>query len=380
MTLDRFDLQDLIGVLTWGAAYDEYHDMYQEYYATGLQQFLSRYRVRMKTIPLQRRPALLRGFRRIRASSKIARVMGRRFGQAIDRVAGVVAGKRRPPSGEFHPLVGQYHFHFASGRTVRLAVDSSDGGEIASESLLSQSDVYAKTNYRNDLAYDSKVMPLCNGNPLILPYLSLLRGHRVPDARYDLCFIVRVWGGRAEAEGIEHNLRLLEAVNKAKCNKLILAYLVAGDLEEQENRLRRLGIATTRAPLSLRAIWEASASASINIIRLGMHNCVPWRYMDLLAMGSCTVFDQSPQTIWSPAVVDRRHYLHLGVMTKPDQPLASDDRYNDVTSQIESYVADRRLQNEIRVESADYFDHHSCPEALGRQLMEHVLQHREVRK
>jgi hypothetical protein len=365
-------LPGLVAVSAWTAAYDYYHDRYQAYYKTGLHQALAESGVRLVARPLHRFPRVLRSLRRARSSPRLATIMGRGLGPAIDSLAAAIAGRRTARSGEFHPLAGQYEFTLAGGRTLRLVVDVQDAGEVASESLLGKCDVYAKSNYRLDCRYPDRVVPVCNGNPITLPYLSSLRALRDRPPEYDICFIVRVWGGRDEEAGVEHNLRLLEAVNKARCTKRLLAYLVTGDLDRQEERLRAQGIPTTRVLMAPLELWTASASARTNVIRLGMHNCIPWRFLDLLAMGACVVFDQAPQTVWAPQLVSGEHYLDLGVPTTPDLPLAPDANYEAIPDRIESFVRDRERASQLRARAAQYFDRHACPLAVGRQLLAHL--------
>jgi hypothetical protein len=255
---------------------------------------------------------------------------------------------------------------------VKLFLDAQARGEIPEDAHLENCDVYAKSNYRYDALYPSPVVPLCTGNPLILPHLSGLRDLRERPPEYDLCFVVRVWGGRNEDDGVEHNLRLLEAVNKARCRKRVLAYLVAGNVDRQESRLAAQGIETTREPVSLRRLWEISASARMNLIRLGMHNCIPWRFIDLLAMGACPVFDQSPQTQWAAPLHEGTHYLQLGAETSPDAPLAADEAYDQIPARIEEYVRQTALTEAVRTSAAEYFDRHACPVAVGRRLIRYA--------
>ena len=361
------DWSELTGVTTWTAAYDYVHDRYQAYYAAGLGAALAEVGAALDVRPLHRMPRALRALRRVRSSYRLAGLMRRGGGRALDGVAGLLAGRRVPSSGRFHPLVGQYDFTFRGGRTVRLVVDAQDSGHLADEELLGRCEVYAKTNFRPDHSYPHKVVPSANGNPLVLPHIPLLRSLRHRPPEYDICFVVRVWGGRDEEAGVEHNLRLLEEVNRAPGRKFLLGYLVAGDVAAHERRLRKHGIPTTRSPLPLRQLWEVSAASRVNVIRLGMHNCVPWRFMDMLAMGACVVLDQPPQTAWPAPLVPGTHYLDLGAVTPPEGGTAAD--YGSVPAEIERVLGDERAEREVRGAAADYFDRHACPVAVGRELL-----------
>ena len=370
----------LVAAYAWTAAYDYFHDPYQAFYKAGLQQALAEIGLRLIDRPLHRYPRVLHPLRRVRFARQLDPIMRRGLGPAIDRLAAAIAGRQTAPSGlfnvcsstEFHSLAGRYEFAFASGQRAHLVVDVWDDGEVASKSLLAKCDVYAKSNYRVDRGYPSWVVPVCNGNRLIVPCVSSLRALRNRPPQYDVCCIVRVWGGRDEEAGVEHNLRLLEAVKKARCTKRLLAVLVTGDVDRQEKRLRAQGIPTTRVPIGLRKLWNTSASALTNVIRLGMHNCIPWRFMDMLGMGACVVFDQAPQTMWAPPLVSGEHYLDLGITTTPDLPLAPDASYKAIPDRIESFVRERDRAYQLRARAAQYFDQYACPLAVGRQLLAHV--------
>jgi hypothetical protein len=360
-------------VVTWSAAYDYCHDRYQAYYLAGLTAAAEAAGVPVTVHQLQRLPGVLRALRRVRSSYRLTRLMKTRLADGVDGIARLVGGNRTPPSGVFHPLVGQYVFEFEGGKTVRLAVDAQDSGELALPDAGSVFPLYAKTNYHADGVYPEFVIPECNGNPLILDKLPELTASRTQPAEYDVCCVVRVWGGQDEEEGVEHNLRLLEAVNKANVRKYLLAYLVTGDIDRQEARLRAQGIPTTRQPMPLQRLWQVSASSRINIIRLGMHNCVPWRYMDMLAMGTCVVFDQPPQTVWPVPLEEGKHYLHLGLLTPRGQARADDARYTAVPELLTQYVCHASLVDAIRSQTAAYFDQHAHPAAVGRRLLSKVL-------
>jgi hypothetical protein len=365
---------DLAAATTWTAAYDEFHDFYQEFYLAGLRDALGPVPLRAES--LQRLPGVMRALRRVRTSYRLAGVMRRGAGRVLDGVARAVGGGRVPPSGGFHRLAGQYEFAFRDGKTVRLVVDAQDSGALADEGLLDRCDVYAKANYRTDTAYPPRVVPAVNGNPLVVPHVPLLRSLRGAGPKYDICCVVRVWGGSDEAAGVEHNLRVLEAVNRAPGKKFLLGYLVAGDVAAQEDRLRAQGIPTTRHPMPLRELWEASAAARVNVIRLGMHNCVPWRFLDLLAMGACVALEQPPQTVWPPPLLAGEHYADLGARTDVARPLATDAEYAAIPDRLGRLLQDAAQVDRLRAGAAAYFDAHASPAAVGRYLLDQVAKAR----
>jgi hypothetical protein len=348
--------------------YDYWHDRYQAYYREGLRRYLCQQGERLDVRSIPRFPKVLALLRAVRNSSRVRGAFGPAapsVHRSLDRFATMLGGKRSAPWGLFHPLVGQYQFHI-DGVQTRVCLDASDSGNICSPELLEQCDLYLKTNYWKGRQYDPRVVPFYNGNPLILSHLGRLRSMRSRPAEYDFCFVVRVWGGRDEVEGVEHNIRLLEAAARVPGRKFLHAYLVAGDTAALSERLFKQGIRCSTSPLPLKELWRIGAASRLNIIRLGMHACVPWRMIDLLALGACPVLDQPPLTVWPEPLREGAHFLHLSAVATPGACMADERAYSDIPARLKQFLADDRLIQEIRANAADYFDQHLTPEAVGR--------------
>lgn len=248
------------------------------------------------------------------------------------------------------------------------------GGWI-DDRMLAWSDVYLKTNYWPTVAYSPKVQPFVNADPLVIPQLDTFRAYRSLPKEYDVSMVVRVWGGRDEVEGVEHNLRLLEAVSRARCSKFLYAYLVAGDIGAATRRLERLGIPCGVDPLPPRRLWRISAASRLNVIRLGMHYCIPWRVTGALAIGSAIVLDRAPLTRWPEPLEDRVNYLALGTVTGVDRPLATDAQYDAIPSAIEGWLADGELASRIGRNNGAYYDWLVDPERVGEQIVAAAERH-----
>lgn len=359
-------------VVAHGAPYDYCHDRYQAYYAEGIRQYVEAHGGRFLTVNLTRFPNVQRRLRRLRSSHRLNRMLSNGKGvlRGIDALARAVGGS---PGAGFHPLVGRYLFRFDNGRELKVCVDAADAGAIASDELLDWCDVYFKTNYWIGHQYPPAVVPLYNGNPLVVAKRESLLELRRSDVRWDVCFVVRVWGGDDEVGGIEHNLRLLEAVNRVKCRKFLLAYLVSGDLKQQMKRLQAQSIPYTTEPMRLAELWHTSACSRLSILRLGMHGCLPWRMTDVLAMGACPVLDQRPNTTWSPPFVEGENFLNLNAAIEPGSNLAADSAYEAIPAKLETFLETKTVANAIRARNATYFDECVSPEATGRQICQAVL-------
>ena len=286
----------------------------------------------------------------------------------MDGLAGCLGARCRP----CYPAVGQYTFRFTNGRQIIAGIDTHDSGQVRNRSLLAESDVYFTTNYWIDGDFDCNSVPMYNCNPLVLRHLGMLRQMRLQPETYDVCLVVRVWGGQDEVEGIEHCIRLLEAVARARGRKFLLAYLVAGDAGALAERLNKAGVASTTPPLPIKDLWRIAAQSRVNIIRLGMHHCVPWRMCDLLALGACPVLDQPLKTVWPVPLRNGSHYSTLNLVTSPGRPTADEESYRCVHDVLDSLLCDSERVERLRRATADYSDEHLQPEHVGRSICEAV--------
>jgi hypothetical protein len=269
-------------------------------------------------------------------------------------------------------LVGEYLYWRGPHRS-KVCIDSHDSKAINSPVLLEDCDVYLKTNYWPGQDYDSRVRPFYNCNPVVLPYIEKLKAMRNQPPVFDLCFIVRVWGGPTGIEGIEHCMRLLEAVAKVRAKTFLLAQLLIGDTDAQARRLRQSGIPTTTTRYSLKQLWEVTARSRLNLSRLGNHHCMSWRMTDNLALGACTVLEQHPKTLWPTPLVPNQHYYSLDATTSNEVPVAPDFHYAAIPEVLNELLSQRDLHEEMRRQSAQYFDDHLHPLQIGRHIHD-VLQ------
>jgi len=351
-------------VEAFGRPYDYWYDRYQTYYREALRAHCTATGAAFAVVPTTRLPRILAPMRRVR-DRYLARLPGRWATAGADGLAHLLEGPLHMPSSHFHNAVGQYRFRTEDGATVNVCIDSADYPELRSPELVEWSDLYLKANRWPSETYPPNVRPVVNGDPMILPRISELRAQRSAEKEIDVCFVVRVWGGRREVEGIEHNLRLLEAVNRADCSKLLLAYLVAGDIPEISARLRRSGIPTTTRPVPPRTLWRLMAKSRLNVIRLGMHDCIPWRMAGSLAIGAAVVLDQPPRAEWPEPLREGVNYLSLGCV--PDHG-SVDDRYDSIPALILEWLADRPRLEAVTRSNEQYFDDHVAPERVGASI------------
>ena len=357
--------------------YDEKHDRNARYYFEGLRRVMAAVGGRYEEVSMCRRPELLGVMRDVRRAYRLRPLYQRAewLPATLDRVARRIEGPIHTPSGLFHDDSAQCTVTFPGGREVKVCVQSDDTGTRFDPGILAWSDLCFKTNYWPSLAYPTKVVPSVNADPLVIPQIRTFRSHRALPKAHDVCMVVRVWGGQDEIEGVEHNLRLIEAVSRARCSKFLYAYLVAGDVEASRRRLERQGIPCGVHPLPSDDLWRASAAARLNVVRLGMHYCIPWRVTGALAIGSALVLDRAPFTRWPEPLTEDVHYVSLGTETSVDQPLATDAQYAAIPEKIEAWLAQPDLAARIGRNNADYYDRFAAPERVGEHTVRTAARH-----
>ena len=351
-------------VIAYTFPFDRTHDIYQEYYRASLTAALKWRRLQLKEKTGSLFPSVVRQLRRVKESYRLNRMAaGLLAGRSAQRAARLLT---RGPLSSLNPPVGQYVFRF-HGFDMKIALDSTDPGAIARSDLLSESDMYFKTNYRRDIDYPSKVHPLPNANPLVLRHLGLARSLRRSPQDNDLFAFFRVWGGKDEVEGIEHNIALFELLDRVHCKKQLIAYLVCGDIDAIARRLRRVNVACRTEPMPLKELWTRGSRARLHIVRHGMHNCVPWRMTDVLALGGCPVLDFPMSTKWPHSLVDGRNYLQLNAQD------VSGAGAQEAVSAVESWLRSPRLVETVQSNNVQYFEDYLSPRALGRYICDVVV-------
>ena len=350
--------------------YAPFHDVYQRYYQEGLRAHAAATSARFELEALSPLPGLLRRLRTVRDRNFAGRLHVPRANAIFDAVGHRLEGPLLTPSGLFEPTVGQYLLTYADGSERRLCIDASDPPEIANDELRAWCDVYLKTNYWGERSYPQNVRPMVNGDPLMLGRLDELKRRRSAPKTVDLSFVVRIWGGGDGVAGIEHNVRLLEAVNRARCDKRLLAIVLAGDVEQTLRHLRRIGVPATTRGISPRELWDLTAASRLNVFRLGLHYCVPWRMTGSLAVGSCIVLDRPPLSRWPEPLREGVNFLSLGALVAPDAPVAADAQYDEIPERIEEWLGRPEPLAEIGKANGSYFDGFLAPEQVGRQVVE----------
>ena len=361
-------------VTTYVCPYDKWHDPNQVYPQAALKLTAAATGSTFTRLSMSRFPTLLRPLRQCRDSHRLQKLIGnpKYLHRLLDRIAVAIAGPTKTPSGLFHNVVGQYLFKSKDGKECKVCIDGSDSCEISHQGLVDWSDIYFKINGSRARHYPEKILPMFNGDPRVLQEIARLRSFRTMQKRYDVCFIVRVWGGTNEIEGIEHSVRMLEALARAKCKTYLAPFLVAGDIRELGRRLASRGIPATTSPTPVGELWRIAAQSRLTVIRLGNHYCIPWGMTAALAMGGCLALDRPPYTVWPEPLLENTNFLSLDLDVGLGKPLASDDQYSAIPGKIERWLSDDERINRISRQNADYFDRFLAPEKVGGYIRETV--------
>jgi hypothetical protein len=264
---------------------------------------------------------------------------------------------------------GQYVITTPQGCIHGVCIDTADSHEIQSPQLCEWSNVYFKTNFWPSAAYPTNVLPLVNADPLVLGNLEQFRSSRSASKEFDVCAVIRIW----EGEGVEHNIRLLKAIANAKCDKFVLAVLFPGEGDDHILRyLSRARVPTTTRGLKPPDLWRKTASSTLNVVRLGVHYCVPWRMTGSLATGSCVVLDRPPLSAWPQPLRESVNYLSLGLNVAPGTPLAPQQRYDEIPRLIEDWLSEPELIERIARANGEYFDRFLEPQRVGDHIVQTV--------
>lgn len=270
-------------------------------------------------------------------------------------------------------LTGRYTATI-DGAEVRFAVDGRDGSALLDPEALAWSDVYFKANRWPTVDYPEKVVPLINGNSRIdARRIELLRALRDTPKDIDVCFVSNVWGGR------EHNVRLFEQLAKVPGNKVLRAVFPAGfpesETAELKARLDRAGVPAGDVQMPLPELWQTMARSKVVFFRSGKHLCLPWRTLDLLAMGACVVMDAVPSPAWFEPLQRDVNFLACLDERPSDTSPAPDEEYGRIAPVVSALLADEGRMAAVRQANARYFDEFAAPERVGAHMLEVLRAH-----
>ena len=210
-----------------------------------------------------------------------------------------------------------------------------------------------------------------------------LKNYRDYPKQHDLIYWSRIWVAPGQQElnaGVEHNIRIFEALAKVDAKKNLLA-VFPEDLSDEHlkictERLDRAGVPWRKGwgDIDTKALWDAIASARINFLRPGNHLCISWRMMDLLCMGACVAVDGAPYAQWPVALRDGVNYVDCHATLLPEYELPEDDAYQAITEQVNALVKDHARTDAIARNNWLYFDQHASMEAIAAYIISVVHQ------
>lgn len=270
------------------------------------------------------------------------------------------------------PLTASYCL-VTQDRKYVFAIDPTDSASIEQLDVCEEVDIYFKANRWGCREYPENIRPIVNGNGMLNERrINFLRSLRGQTKMHNVVFISRVWGG------IEHNVRCFEALKRIPGDNLLLAIFTQSRstssiayLKEKASAreyLEKIGIRCIEHQINPSKLWHALARSRVVFLRAGKHLCIPWRLLDLLAMGSVTVMDSTPYPTWPQALFPGKHFLSCGIPRQGTTDPGPPEAYENVAEVIRSALGDDKTRNNVAYSAAEYFDQNACPEAVGRYI------------
>lgn len=271
---------------------------------------------------------------------------------------------------------GQYLFHLKDGRHIRVAIDAHDHPATQDLKILDWADVYFKTNLWPNHPYPAKVRPIVTGNSMVnMDSVGYLKSLRMLPKKYDFLFVSRIYAG--PGANVEHNLRLFEELAKIPCRSKIRAIFIGfqeGDpaLAGYRKRLQASGVEATEAHFSFDELMRLSAESRICVIRAGIHSCITWRLLNMLAIGAAVVLDAKPFSSWPVPLEEGRNFLSLGLRITPDCGPAPLVDYEKIVGKMEMFMKNETALAAIRKNNGQYFDEHAHPMQVAKFVLETI--------
>jgi len=274
--------------------------------------------------------------------------------------------------------IGQYVFHLKDERQIHVAIDSHDHPATQDSKILDWADVYFKTNLWPNHAYFSKVRPIVTGNSMVnMDSVGYLKSLRKLPKKYDFHFVSRIYAG--PGANVEHNVRLFEELAKIPCRSKIRAIFIGFREADSEmcgyrDRLEAAGVEATEDHFSFDELMRLSAESRICVIRAGIHSCITWRLLNMLAIGAAVVLDAKPFSSWPIPLEECRNFLSLGLGITPDCGPAPSEDYEKIPKKMEAFLKDESALAAIRENNTRYFDDHAHPMKVADYLLKVVAE------
>jgi hypothetical protein len=353
---------------------DQNYQACQSYYVAGLRGYLNKHpeiRLDFKIQSMQRFPlASLPGLRILR---RISRSRLNRYSFLCKLLNDYIEklSHPHPPGNSYDQHVGQYGLSDSrhhSTHEVGFLIDTHDKPEVRSPQLLEWGELYFKAQYWPGKEYPDRVRPIVRVSPFMSGRIELLRELRSAEKEWDIVHVSKIWGGR------EHNIRLFEALSKLRCRKYLYAVFAQESDKQYADRLDKAGVRWGFQALPIMDYWQLCASSRLAMVRTGKHGSVPWRVLELLAMGACPVFDHDPFPRWPVPLENGTNYLSLEIARPPDLSPGPVEDYERVPDMIGKILRNDQLLEQVRENNRHYFEKHASPSAVGEYIINTLVE------
>lgn len=263
---------------------------------------------------------------------------------------------------------------------LKIAIDAQDSPTLANQKVHDWCDIYFKSNYWPSYDYSQKIRPIVNGNGMLshlrLRYITEMR-NRPKDL--DVSCIIRIWAGGGFDP--DHCLKLLAELGKLSCRKFLLAIFTGFNEDSQDLKTYIRFCTASSIPYSLKPIdynklIEVSARSRIVILRNGVSSCIPWRFLDMLCLGACVVFDHQPLVAWPDPLLCGIHYLALdlppmmlGRKIDSQRSTTSPSSFSRIRLSLEAYLKQDSLVKRVGLNALSYYQSSCSPREVGMYIL-----------
>jgi hypothetical protein len=138
--------------------------------------------------------------------------------------------------------------------------------------------------------------------------------------------------------------------------------------------LEAAGVEATDEHFSFDDLMRMSAESRICVIRAGVHSCITWRLLNMLAIGAAVVLDAKPFSSWPVPLEEGKNFLSLGLRITPDCGPAPAEDYAGIMEKMETFLMDFGALHQIGGNNRQYFDNHAHPMQVADYLLKVVAE------
>lgn len=230
--------------------------------------------------------------------------------------------------------------------------------------------LYFKANYDQGREYPENVRPSINGTTLTRRNVQPLEKYRT----YDLVWLAGISGGRP------HKVAMALALKSLPLKSKIALKMVSEDDDSRwGRRLRKGGVEVWKNNLPYKKWLEWNKQAKWNVLNRGKHDCLSFKMVDYMSIGSAVLVDYPPTSKWNNPVIENENFLSMGLSGPQTNDITDKefkdllDEYMNKANSLLPLLNDESARKRIAKNNHDFYMQHVNNGQAAREVLAEIV-------